>query len=62
MQIGGGGDTITHIAVCSADSGDADARNCSSVLFAVVDTADVLLGDGESVTITYNFDISSTST
>ena len=55
-------DTVTHIGICDADSGDADVRGCTSTLFAVVDTSDVTLADTETVDVTYTFDISSAGT
>jgi len=56
------GDTITAIGICQNDStDDGDFTNCATegILFAVVDTTDVTLNTGETVQITYTFDISS---
>lgn len=53
------GDTVTNIAVCDADSGDADVRGCTTTLFAVVDTSNVTLAADETVTVTYEFDLAS---
>ena len=59
------GDIISAIAICQADaSDDLDHINCATegILFAVVDTTDVTLNTGETVQITYTFDITSAST
>ncbi len=59
------GDTITAIGICQNDAtDDGDFANCATegILFAAVDTADVTLNAGETVQITYTFDISSAST
>jgi len=53
-----GGNTVTSIGVCPADSGDATVRDCTTTLFAVVDTSDVTLAAAETVDVTYTFDIS----
>jgi len=55
------GNTVTNIGVCAADSGDADIRDCQTTLFAVVDTSNVVLANGETVDVTYTFDISDNS-
>lgn len=58
-------DTITAIAICQNDADDdAPFNNCATegILFAVVNTSDVTLATGETVDITYTFDISSSGT
>ena len=61
-------DVINGIGICSANAGTTPYEDCATgngaagVLFAVVDTADVTINTGESVQITYTFDISSGST
>jgi len=61
-------DDINGIGICSANAGTTPYDDCATgngaagVLFAVVDTADVTINAGESVQITYTFDISSGST
>ena len=61
-------DVINGIGICSANAGTTPYEDCATgngaagVLFAVVDTADVTINAGESVQITYTFDISSSST
>jgi len=55
-------DVISSIGICSGENGGSPHALCSGILFAVVDTSDVTLGSGETVTITYTFDISSAST
>ncbi len=57
-----GGDTVTNIGVCDADGADANVRDCTTTLFAVVDTSDVTLANTETVDVTYTFDISSDGT
>jgi len=52
------GDTVTNIGICDAHVTDLDVRGCTTTLFAVVDTSDVTLADGETVDVTYTFDIS----
>lgn len=54
------GGKITHIGICQATFNDADIRDCQTTLFAVVDTSDVTLADGETVDITYTFNLQST--
>ena len=57
--------TITNIGICqNAAEGDTDFVNCATtgILFAAVDTSDVTLAAGESVNVTYTFDISSSGT
>ncbi len=62
--------TVTWIGICqSTTSGSADYNGClkgadgsTGILFAVIDTSDVTLASGESVDITYTFDISNDST
>jgi len=59
------GDTIAAIGICQNDTtDDADFANCATegILFAIVDTTDVTLNTGETVQITYTFDITSAST
>ena len=55
------GDEVKVIGICKADSSDADVRNCVEPLFAHVDISDTTLGDGESLTVTYTFNMSSPS-
>lgn len=57
-------DTITAIGICQNDTTDnGPFNNCATegILFAVVNTSDVTLATGETVDITYTFDISSGS-
>ena len=59
------GDTITGFAVCQNDAtDDLDFNNCATegIMFAVIDSANTLLNAGETLDITYNFDISSSGT
>jgi len=56
------GDTVTNIGICDADGADANVRDCTTTLFAVVDTSDVTLAAAETVDVTYTFDISSAGT
>jgi hypothetical protein len=59
------GETITGIGVCQATTAnDNDFGTCASngLLFAEVDTTDVTLNTGETVQITYTFDITSSGT
>ena len=53
------GDIIKAIGICDAESADADVRGCTTTLFALVNTSDVTLASGETVDITYTFDLSS---
>lgn len=61
------GQTITGIGVCQAHT-SSTFSNCvtagggSGRLLAAIDTSDVTLNSGETVTITYTFDIVSAST
>ena len=62
------GDTIRSIAICQAiNASDADFANCASggggggVVLAVVDVTATTLATGETVDITYTFDITSDS-
>jgi len=55
------GDTVTNIGICAAHTINTAVRGCAAYLFAVVDTSDVTLADGESVDVTYTFDISSSN-
>jgi len=52
------GNTVTSIGVCPAEIADNDVRDCTTTLFAVVDTSDVTLAAAETVDVTYTFDIS----
>ncbi len=59
-------DIITGIGICQGVTGDNnDFANCASgnagsgILFAVVDVTDTTLGTGETVDITYTFDLRS---
>ena len=64
-----GGTVITGIGVCQsiAATNDTGVATCGAtvgsggILFAVVDTTDVTLAAGETVDITYTFDIASPS-
>ncbi|ABX12351.1 hypothetical protein Nmar_0455 [Nitrosopumilus maritimus SCM1] len=60
------GDTIRSIGICTnRAASDADYNNCataSGILFSVIDTSDVTLNSGETVQITYTFDITSDTT
>ena len=59
------GDLIAAIGICQNDTtDDTDFANCATegILFAIVDTTDVTLNTGETVQITYTFDITSAST
>ena len=59
------GDIITGFAVCQNDvTDDLDFNNCATegVMLAVIDSADTTLNAGETLDITYNFDISSAAT
>lgn len=58
------GETIAGIGVCqNTNANDNDFANCvtNGILFAVVDTTDVTLSTGETVDVTYTFDLSSGS-
>ena len=58
------GDTITGFAVCQNDAtDDLDFTDCATegIMFAVIDSADTTLNAGETLDITYNFDITSGS-
>lgn len=57
------GDTITGIGICQAQSAsDADFNQCGTagILFAAFNVADTQLNAGESVQISYTFNISAT--
>ena len=59
------GDTITAFAVCQNDAtDDLDFLDCATegILFAIIDNTDTQLNAGETLDITYNFDISSSTT
>ena len=58
----GAANTVTNIAICQADSGNADVRGCATTLFAVVNTSDVVLDVDETVTVTYTFSLASPGT
>lgn len=67
-NVNAAGNTITGIGVCQAETGDDnDFANCATggpstgILFAAIDTSDVTLNSGETVTISYTFDITSAS-
>ena len=53
---------MTGIYVCAAASDDNPVDDCATTLFAVVDTSNVTPTGTETVTVTYKFDISSSST
>jgi len=55
-------ETINHIGICAAEASNADIRGCQSILFAVVDTSAVVLASGETVDITYTFNMASPGT
>jgi len=52
------GNTITNIGICDAQLTNANVRDCTTNLFAVVDTSNVVLANAETVDVTYTFDIS----
>ncbi len=58
------GETIGAIGICQAASADDTHNGCegavSGILFATVDISDTQVGSGETVQITYTFDISAT--
>jgi len=59
----GAGETIRSIAIC-ADNAGADYTDCdqaasNAIAFAAIVTSAVQLGNGETVDITYTFDLSS---
>ena len=59
------GDTIRAIGICQNDAtDDGDFNNCATegILFSVIDTSDVTLNSGETVQITYTFDMTSDTT
>jgi len=58
------GEIITGIGVCQGSAGAADFGTCAAngLLFAEVDTSDVTLNTGETVQITYTFDLTSSGT
>ena len=56
------GDTPRQIGVCAAESADADVRGCTAPLFATVALSGTsALATGESLTVTYTFNIASPS-
>lgn len=59
--------SVEAIAVCqtiNTKNDNDDFSNCATdgVIFAVVDTTNVVLANGETVTVTYTFDVSSADT
>ncbi len=60
VDIGG---TVNGIGICNAEASDAAFQDCATEgdLFAIVNTSDVTLGDGETVQITYTFSLESPS-
>lgn len=58
------GGTVDGIGICQANGGTTPFNNCGTagILFALVDTTDTTLNSGETVDITYTFDISSSGT
>ena len=60
--------TVTGIGVCQSTAAGTDYNDCANggsgtgILFAVVDTSNVVLASGESVDVTYTFDISNSGT
>ncbi len=57
-----GGNTVTNIGICPAQATDLTVRDCTTTLFAVVDTSNVVLANAETVDVTYTFDLSSDGT
>jgi len=57
------GETVAGIGVCQSNAGTSPFTDCagSGILFAVINTADVTINGGETVDITYTFDITSGS-
>lgn len=56
------GDQPRQIGICAASSTDADVRGCTAPLFATVALAGTTaLATGESLTVTYTFNIASPS-
>lgn len=53
------GQEVRLIGVCKASSTGAAAAACTDPLFAAVDINDVRLNDGETLTVTYTFDMRS---
>ena len=53
------GETAAIIGVCKASSTAAAQESCVAPLFAVVDINDVTLEVGETLTVTYTFDMTS---
>ena len=58
----GAANTVTNIAICDAEVIDNEIRGCTTTLFAVVNTSDVVLGVDETVTVTYTFSLASAGT
>ncbi len=59
------GDDITSFAVCQSQTAtDLDFADCGTagIMFAVIDSADTILNNLETLDITYNFDITSGAT
>ena len=60
----GNGQSIDAIGICQASGADGDdVATCATngILFAVVDTSNVVLATSETVNISYTFDLSSAS-
>jgi len=55
-------ETIGSIGICDAQAANNNVSDCTTTLFAVVDTSDVTLGIDETVDITYTFDLTSAGT
>ena len=53
------GETAALIGVCKSSSTGAAQESCVAPLFAVVDINDVTLEEGETLTVTYTFDMDS---
>jgi len=59
------GARVSGIGICIADPSNANATSCGAVgskLFAVVNVSNVTLAEGETVSIDYEFDITSSGT
>ena len=56
------GEEAKLIGVCKASSTGAAVSACAEPLFAAIDINDVTLEDGETLTVTYEFDMSSDGT
>ena len=55
------GESVTSIAICNAKNADGNYTDCGTEgrIFAYIDISNVTLGESETVTITYTFDIRS---